>query len=182
MDLARMYIMKRETMLFKPVRNERENLDTLAMESRGTVKVSMSPTDLIDQNLRYFGSSFNGASQGSRAILGNITMCPIVVNQMLDFYWFPTKSPTNPDCIWFALHHIERHESICKKTTRVFLSNGTNIDIKLSSYTFEKKIQRAYKLKYKVEERTRLNPIIINESLVLYDVRKIDNERTYARK
>ncbi|MFD1926899.1 competence protein ComK [Sporosarcina siberiensis] len=174
MNRSGTYVIKRETMYFNPKHDKHGYLYTHIVETDRVLKIALSPTELIDQNLRYFGSSFKGASQGSRAILGNVTMCPIVANEKLDFYWFPTKSPTSPNCIWFALHHIDRHESICKKKTKVFLSNGTTLDIELSAYSFERKIQRAYKLKYKIEERTRLNSVFVNESNVLYDIYKQD--------
>lgn len=176
MNRSEIYVIKRETMYFIPKLDKGGYLCTHIVKTDRVFKIALSPTELIDQNLRYFGSSFKGASQGSRAILGNVTMCPIVANEKLDFYWFPTKSPTSPDCIWFALHHIDRHEAIGKRKTRVFLSNGSFLDIELSAYSFERKLQRAYKLKYKIEERTRLNPEFVNESTVLYETDEHDDD------
>jgi len=179
MNLFSNFVMKRETMVFIPKYDAQGNLCTDVLGTAETVKVTMNPTKLIDENLRYFGSSFQGACQGARAILGNITMYPIVVNEKLDLYWFPSRSPAHPNCVWFALHHVDKYEAFGKNRTKVTLSNGSNFFLDVGLSSFERKIQRAYTLKYKVEERTKLNSIFVNESIVQYNITKKGNDRNY---
>ena len=51
----------------------------------------LRPTDLIDANLKYYGSSLKGASDGASMILGGKNMTPIIVNEKRGIYWFPVN-------------------------------------------------------------------------------------------
>lgn len=175
------YVLKYETVLFSPEYDEVGNLTTVVMEKGRTLKVDISPTALIDFNLRYYGSSLRGASEGSRMILGEISMFPIVMNEKLGMYWFPSVSSLRNDCVWIALHHIIDYKSIGKKKTRVLLSDDSTVTINISRYSFEKKIQRAYALKYKVEDRTNELFLNIGESKEPYHISKELAGRNYKR-
>lgn len=173
------FILDYETVLFLPKYDDLGNLTTIVMQNGHPVNVDMSPTELIDFNLRYFGSSLRGAGDGSRMILGKISMYPIVINEKLDIYWFPSMSPSSPDCVWFAVHHIESYKSIGKKQTQVLLSDNSTVIIDSSVYSFEKKIQRAYALKYKMEGRTNRPVMRVQEAKQYYHIIRGVNSRNY---
>ena len=163
-----MYLIDRGTVLFKPEYDGNGKLITVVMGANGPFRMSISPSKLIDQNLRYYGSSLQGALDGSRMILGEISMQPIVVNEKLDLYWFPSKSPTHVDCVWFALHNVAEYEAFSKTKTLVFLTDGSSIIIEVSEWSFDKRIQRAYKLRCKMEVRSELR--MLKESNVIYRI------------
>ena len=50
----------------------------------------------------------------------------------------PSKSPSQEDCTWFALHHIDGYIGIGKKGKRVRSSNGSTINVERSKYFLKK--------------------------------------------
>lgn len=149
------YVLNYETAVFIPDYDDNGKLTTIVITQNDVQKVNIAPTQLMDFNLKYLGSSLRGAMEGSRMILGPISMPPLVINETTGIYWFPSTSPKRDDCVWFALQHIKEYKEIGKKKTQVILTNGCVIEIDVSYYTFEKKVQRAYKLKGKIEERIK---------------------------
>ena len=172
-------ILKYDAILALPKHDEHGNLFTVIIGTNGPVEVELGPTALIDFNLRYYGSSLQGARDGARFILGEGKMYPIVMNERLDLYWLPSKSPSQEDCIWFALHHIDGYIGIGKKETRVRFSNGSTIIVEMSEYVFDKRVQKAYKLKGQTERRTKENLWRVSESAGHYHIAKKDNAINY---
>lgn len=158
-------------MLFLPRFDQFGNLSTLIIEDDSQYYVDMEPKALMNHCLGYYGSSLRGASDGAKKILGNIQMCPVLMSEKLEIYWFSTRSPEHEDCIWFALHHIKDYESKGLKETKVIFNNGTEITIDISLYRFINKIQRAYQLKGKLEERSKLY-LITKELQLPYQIRR----------
>ncbi|MFJ7699402.1 competence protein ComK [Lysinibacillus fusiformis] len=148
-------IMSSETMLYMPVYDSFGNLCTRVMEKSKDYISKIPPTKLMDYNLRYYGSSLRGAFDGSKMILGKLNKNPIVVDERGNILWFPSKSPLHPECIWFAVHHIEEYFSVDKKSTKVIFTNGQDIIVDVSVKTIEYRIQRAFLLKYRLERRTK---------------------------
>lgn len=147
-------IMSGETMLYMPEYDAFGNLCTRVIERDYQYISKLAPTKLMDYNLRYFGSSLRGAFDGSKMILGKLNKNPIVVHERSNIVWFPSKSPLHPECIWFAVQHIEDFQVVDKKNTKVYFMNGKDIIVDLSFRAFENRIQRAFLLKYKLEKRT----------------------------
>ncbi|WP_249650674.1 competence protein ComK, partial [Lysinibacillus sp. D4A3_S15] len=92
---------------------------------------------------------------GSKMILGKLNKNPIVVDERGNNLWFPSKSTLHPECIWFAVHHIEEYFSVDKTSTKVIFTNGQDIIVDVSVKTIEYRIQRAFLLKYRLERRTK---------------------------
>ncbi|KOS60706.1 competence protein ComK [Lysinibacillus agricola] len=148
-------IMSSETMLYMPEYDAFGNLCTLVIERDYQYISKLAPTKLMDFNLRYFGSSLRGALDGSKMILGKLNKNPIVVHERSNIVWFPSRSALHPECIWFAVHHIDDYQVVDKKRTKVTFMNGKRIIVDLSMRAFEYRIQRAFLLKYKLEKRTK---------------------------
>ena len=179
MKLYKEFIMNYETILFSPKNNEYGRIYTKILEKDRLYLVDMGPTDLMDANLKYYGSSLKGASDGASMILGGVSMTPVIVNERRGIYWFPSKSPTKVDCVWFALHHIKHYHSVVKGKTVVTFNNGSTFDLDISYYSFDKKVKRAYKLKGKMEGRTNEIPSRVAESRTKYHFNKNDQNLNY---
>lgn len=149
------FVLSYETFLFYPHYDGFGKLITVATGNQKSVLVDMMPSALIDFNLKYHGSSLEGAKAGAKAILGNVKMPPIVINETLGIYWLPMMSPSKEDCVWIALHHVKDYSSAGKGRTEVVFTSGYKLILPISHYSFNKKIQRAYELKGKSESRTR---------------------------
>lgn len=117
--------------------------------------VTMRPKALINYSLHYYCSSLKGALDGTRSILGSISMLPIMISPDLDLFWFPCSSPSNPDCIWLSLSHVQKAEKINSRQTKVGLSFDHSIIIDMKKARFDKKHQRATQLRYINSERSK---------------------------
>ena len=179
MEFIEEFILNYETVLFNPKFNGYGEIHTWIVENNQFFLVKKSPTDLMDANLQYYGSSLKGASKGARKILGSGSMAPIVVNIIQGVYWFPGKSPFQTDCLWFALHHIKDYDQLEKGKTRISFMNGCTLDLNISTYSFDGKVKNAYLLKGKVEDRANDTTLRISESSAIYHFKKDDQDINY---
>ena len=145
------YAISSETIIILPDYDENGYLNSLLCKKDGVSKAGLSPYNLIDTNLRFRGSSMRGALEGAQAILGKMNMNPLILDKEQDIILFPCRSPYREDCVWLALQHIKQYKSAGKIRTQVELSNGSTIIIDVSKQTFEKKMQRAYELRFKMQ-------------------------------
>ncbi|MBS4178133.1 competence protein ComK [Lederbergia citrea] len=148
------YIINVKTSVILNKYDESGALCSLAIEGEKIYKVKASPLTIVDSSIQYYGSSLQGAIKGARNALGQISMPPVKISGKLGIYWFPSKSITHGDCIWFSIDHIDDYYSLGNKVLKVILSDGNDITIDISYDRFEKKVSRARKLKYIIENRT----------------------------
>lgn len=172
MKTRKNYVIRQGTMVFMPYYNEFGELETHVIEQEKECYLNMSPTELMDECLGFYGASLRGAFDGAKKVLGNMHMCPILVNGTLGHYWFSTKSRNQKDCVWFALHHVKDYKSVGVKETKVTLSNGIKVIVNVSAYSFERKIQKAYELKGTLEERFTSDALFDGEVKRLYHIRE----------
>ncbi|MGI2327646.1 competence protein ComK [Planococcus sp. YIM B11945] len=179
--LKKEYAILQETVVILPEFDENGNLHALLCNREEIATVGMSPFNLIDHNLRYLGSSHRGAIVGAGALLGNVSMSPIVLNKELDIILFPCTSPSREDCVWFSLQHVVDSVNLGEKRTQVNLSNGSSVIVHVSKYTFDKKVQRAYELRYKMQERQRAFGNLVNEPASTYHLTKDVHALNYVK-
>lgn len=172
MNTVQNYIVRQETMMFLPTFDEFGNLSTHVIEIDGDYKVDMKPAELMNHCLGYYGASLRGALDGAKAILGKVRMRPVVMSEKLELYWFSSKSNIHEDCIWFALQHVREYEGVSSTETEVTLSNGLRIVVDVSMYRFKERIQRAYQLKGKLEERSKWHFLATREMKASYQIRR----------
>ncbi|TAA72800.1 competence protein ComK [Planococcus salinarum] len=145
------YAISSETIIILPDFDENGFLNSLLCKKEGVSKAGLSPYNLIDTNLRFRGSSMRGAVEGAQAILGKMNMNPLILDKEQDIILFPCRSPYREDCVWLALQHVKHYNSAGKSLTQVELSNGSTIMLDVSKQAFEKKMQRAYELRFKMQ-------------------------------
>jgi competence protein ComK len=101
---------------------------------------------ILNDSLNYIGYDLKGAITGAKFILGNRSMCPVMVNPYQVICLFPNKSPQKEDCIWFNPDHIVKTMA-CGNRTLIELSNGHSILVDSKLYSFNNKRQIANQLK-----------------------------------
>ena len=139
MKIYNEFVLNYATILFSPKTDKYGRLYTRVLEKDNIFQVDMGPTDLMDANLEYYGSSLEGTSVGA-------SMMPILVNEKRGIYWFPSKSPSEVDCVWFALHQIKKYHSLAKGRTMVTFNNECTFDLDISHSSFDMKVKQAFKL------------------------------------
>lgn len=104
--------------------------------------VSKSVKSIIDESCKYFGSSYQGRSDGSKRILNMNYKLPIVIEEFNNLIFFPTSSPRFKDCIWISLNNIDSYEKN-GNDSKIIFDGGMEFDIDISYYSLENQIFRA---------------------------------------
>ena len=133
---------------FKFMRAHHDRCGKMCTEVHETKRkfiVDKSPLEILNDSIRAIGFNLKGAIETSRFLLGDLPMCPVMVNPINRIVVFPTRSYKNEDTIWFNPFHIKRTTSFNGNTTVLFSSGSTlTIPIRLSS--FNTKIKNAEQL------------------------------------
>ena len=176
------FIIKWETVICVPNYDALGKPCSIIVENGRLIEVDMKPSDLINENLLYYGSSLQGATEGASRILGNTYSNPIAISEKQNIYWLPSKSPASDECVWFALHHIVRLRAFGKAQTEVQLTGGHKIVIDSSFYTLTKREMRAYTLKGKIERRSEKPAEMVREEKNCYYISKPNGKVNYELK
>ena len=107
--------------------------------------VKKSAYQIVDDSCKYFGSSYMGRLDGTKALVGYNYKAPIIIEETNKIIFFPTTSPRQTDCTWISLNNIKEYLKIEKKSLIIF-KNDKNIEIDMSYGTLENQILRATKL------------------------------------
>lgn len=124
------------------------------VESDNDFIISESAYEVMDYSCCYYGSSYEGRAQGSKAILKCEYKLPVIIEETREIIFFPTHSPRLKDCIWISLESINYVEGDCKKCI-IYFKNGKQLMIPRSKDSIENQIYRATRLKYLLAERKK---------------------------
>ncbi|MFC4386599.1 competence protein ComK [Gracilibacillus marinus] len=115
---------------------------TKVLETNQSILCKEPPLQLIKLNCLIGGSSYDGRKEAMTYHFGFKQRIPIAIFPQQNLYFFPTKSPEAPDCIWLSLANIrfiKRHEN----KTNVQFHNGYILTLEQSLYTVRKQHERA---------------------------------------
>lgn len=159
------------------------SLCSLVLEGDEVYEVKESPLSIVENSINFYGHSLQGAIEGARSVLGNISTPPVKVSGKLGMYWFPIKSIKHDDNVWFSINHIKNYFPIDTKTLRVMFHDGNGINIESSFGSFDRKVSRAHKLKNIIENRTNGEHSFNKEANAIQIVRDPDRKHyTYIIK
>jgi competence protein ComK len=127
---------------------------TTILESDAEYTISKSPRKVIDEACKFFGSSLKGRQDGTKEVCGITHKAPISIDPSSGMYFFPTYSPTNPDCSWIAHTHINELQQAGKLTTIIF-KNGKRIMIEASYGSLLNQLNRTAQYRYLLDDRIR---------------------------
>ncbi|QDP39748.1 competence protein ComK [Radiobacillus deserti] len=127
----------------------------LILEVEDSFYVSSSPSKLVDQGCKFFGSSLKGRQDGTKEVCGITHKAPISMDPSSGMYFFPTTSPQNPNCSWIAHSHIDRLEKTSFQQTIVHFKNGTSIKVDVSYGSMMNQIQRTAQFRYLLDNRVK---------------------------
>lgn len=149
------YTISPNTSLIYPHYDEHGKLCSTVMCGGEFIHVEMSPTDIVKHSLLKYGSNLPGSIEGTKMILGDILMAPVVISEVLGMYWFPSKSPSSKECLWFSLEHILTIQEVSKERSNVIFQSGTTFAVDSGYERLASKHQRTCLLKYLIEAQTQ---------------------------
>ena len=116
------------------------------LEDRREYIIDSKPYEVMDYSCKYFGSSYEGRKEGTKAVLDINYKVPIIVENSMNLIFFPTNSPDSADCIWISLKNIKTIKEDDFNSTRIIFNNDIEITIPISKRTIENQIFRASRL------------------------------------
>lgn len=122
------------------------------MEEEEEYIVNKSSKTVLDDSCKYFGSSYQGRFEGTKALLGYNYKSPIIVEESQEIVFFPTTSPRIDQCNWIALNKIKSYERKDNKTLITF-NNDENLLLDISYESLENQIFRATRLESVLKKR-----------------------------
>ena len=118
--------------------------------------VENTPYEVMDYSCKYYGSSYEGRKEGTKAILNASYKVPIIVDSGRNLIFFPTNSPSADDCCWLSLKNIKDVKEQDYNSTLITFNNGVSISLPISKRTMENQIFRASRLDLIMRDRNIL--------------------------
>ncbi|MBQ9181698.1 MAG: competence protein ComK [Bacilli bacterium] len=125
------------------------------IEEDNVFTVSKSPTEIIDDSCKYFGSSYQGRFEGTKRLTGINYKSPIIIEETRNIIFFPTSSPRFHNCTWVALNQIDNFEKI-KNNSVITFKSGQLLKLEISYGSLENQILRATRLESILKKRKEL--------------------------
>lgn len=112
------------------------------IESDKEFIINKNSLKIIDNSCRFFGSSYQGRFEGTKALLNISYKNPIIIGEYKEIIFFPTCSPRLDSCNWISLNNIKKYSKADYKTI-VYFNNNKELIINMSPTSFENQYYRA---------------------------------------
>jgi competence protein ComK len=116
-----------------------------------------TPLELIKKSCDYFGVDYESRKKGTRQLIGYNRKIPIAIEPANHIFFFPTTSPTRPECIWIAHEHVEDYRRVGPHQTLIIFRNKQSRIFPVSFSTIESQMLRTALLKTKLLQRIEGN-------------------------
>lgn len=135
------YEINNHTIAIIPIKQNESKI----IEEENTFMVKKSTSEIINDSCKYFGSSFLGRREGTKALMGVSYKAPIIIEETKSIIFFPTSSPRFDNCAWISLNHI--HDYLRKDgNSLVHFKNGEALELDISYGSLENQVLRATRL------------------------------------
>jgi competence protein ComK len=147
------YEINSHTMAILPEYAVENTLISRVLETKNEFYVAQKPTDIVKKSCTYFGSSFKGRAEGTKALIGVTHKSPIAISASKNLFFFPTTSSTRKECAWISHVHVKYCAYTPKQYTRVTFINNAYIELDLSLGSFENQLFRTGQLRSAFHDR-----------------------------
>lgn len=118
---------------------------TKIYENNNVIVVANSVKNLIEENCRYYGSSYKGRKEGTVDLIGITHKSPIIIEDTSGIIFFPTCSPRLKNCSWISLNNIDSYKEYQSESVIKFQNNLT-LKIPVSTKIINNQVLRATRL------------------------------------
>ena len=127
---------------------------------------------ILDCHLRQNGSSYRGAKDAANFVLRSSSMFPIVTQLNPSIVvWFPSESPKNKTCVYFALDQISEFDHFGDNKTIVYNYSGIGVVVPVPISKFNRRIGSAKECMadfYKIQRRNPSLYVQAEEKLIIH--------------
>lgn len=144
------------TMAVLSKKDEAGTRNTYVLEETREYTAQTTPTKMIDEACKFFGSSLKGRLEGTKDISRITHKAPIAIDPSSGMYFFPTASPSNTKCSWIAHSHVKEINPIGKNKTEIIFKNGKRIIINVSYGSMLNQVQRTAQFRFSLDTRMKV--------------------------
>ena len=142
------YTINKKTLAIVPISDNK----TKIYENNNVIIVGKSVKNLIEDNCKYYGSSYQGRKQGTSDLIGITHKSPIIIEDSNGIIFFPTCSPRLKNCSWISLNNIESYKQYQTDSIITF-QNNLVLKVPVSSKIINNQILRATRLEAVYQKR-----------------------------
>jgi len=107
---------------------------------------------IIEDNCKFYGSSYKGRCDGTKYLTGIKSKYPIIIEESRNIIFFPTSSIRNNNNIWISLNKIKSYNKNNYGSDIIF-NNNKRLNLDISIYSLENQYCRANLLKVKLYDK-----------------------------
>lgn len=123
-------------------------------------EIELSTDKVMDENCRLHGSSFRGLLEGSREITQSSHKPPIVLDKVLNMYYFPVESPIKKTCTWIAHSHVRAIRNYPNNQTNILFHNNRTLTLDISHPVVFRQLNKTAQYRCTLTDRIqKLRPI-----------------------
>lgn len=145
------YEINKDTIAIIPVENEISKV----YEKEEEYIINKNCNKIIEDNCKFYGSSYRGRCEGTRFLTGIKSKYPIIIEESRNIIFFPTGSIRNNNNCWLALNQIKKYDKT-KCGCNITFNNNKNISFDISLYSLDNQYYRATMLKSKINDMKNL--------------------------
>ena len=114
--------------------------------------VAKNTNKIIEDNCKFYGSSYKGRCDGTKYLTGIKSKYPIIIEESRNIIFFPTSSIRNNENIWISLNKIKSYNKN-NFGSKIVFENNKNLDLDISIYSLDNQYCRANLLKVKLYDK-----------------------------
>ena len=143
------YEINEKTLALKP-----KNTRTMVYEDDRSFMVNEPATKIMEDSCTYYGSSLKGRKKGAQKVLKTRYKVPIIVEDVNNIIFFPTKSDRRTECAWISLNNIDNYY---KENDDMYIrfKNGKVLKVDESYNIIDRQILNATRLGCLMQERRK---------------------------
>jgi len=152
------YDLSHTTMVLEATEND-GSWESIILEERSAKPfyVKTAPVKLIEKTCRQNGEELLTRHDGAKILCGFSNKSPIAISVTKNLYYFPTHSPSNPQCSWLSHTHVRDIKAAKYGGSTVIFRDGQTIDLQVSKSTMLKQLYRTAQFRFILEQQ--LKPI-----------------------
>ena len=87
-----------------------DNNKSMVYEEEVEYVVSKNSNKIIEENCKFYGSSYKGRCDGTKYLTGIKSKYPIIIEESRNIIFFPTTSIRNNNNVWLSLNKIKSYD------------------------------------------------------------------------
>lgn len=136
------YEINLETLLIVPLENGKSKV----YEVNGEYIVNMRVLTIVKNSCLYFGCSYEGRKDGTKALIGIDMKVPIVIEDSRGIIFFPTSSCVNKDSIWISYQNLIKYVKYNSFSTVLYFRENKKIRVQVKYNLVDNQVVRCIKL------------------------------------